>query len=276
MAGRAVAAFVCLLAVGCARLPDVPTANLHDATPRVVAPSGELSKSRREALLERQDKPDEPTLLARHLVTLRQISGAPLTSGNAARLLVDGPSNFAAIFRAIGAARDHVDIETYILEGDEFGEKLLALLAEKESQGVQVNLLYDALGSRDTPDEFIERLRAGGVNVCEFNPLLPSRGRMADPSQRDHRKQVIVDGRLAISGGINLSNAYSSGSGVGRSTEGWTPGAAGATPTSRCAVRRSPSTRSASSRAGRSRTARISRLAITSLRSPARATRWWA
>src|SRR5262245_38162465 len=84
----------------------------------------------------------------------------PLVPGNAARLLVDGPENYRETFAAIGAARDHVNIETYILEGDGVGEKLLALLVEKEAQGVQVNLLYDAVGSRDTPDVFMERMRA--------------------------------------------------------------------------------------------------------------------
>ena len=120
-----------------------------------------------------------------------------------------------------------MNVETYILEGDEVGEKLAAALLAKRSQGVQVNLLYDAVGSLGTSVAFFDRLRDGGVNVCEFNPLLPSRGRLADPNQRDHRKQVIVDGRVAISGGINFSSVYSSGSAIGRRrkpasvTSGW-------------------------------------------------------
>src|SRR5262245_1936553 len=217
MAQRAALAVVGLLGVACASLPELgrPQRSVHEAPPRVIAPQGELSPARRDALLERQDKPGKPTLLARHLIALHRITRTPLTSGNAARLLVDGPASYDAIFRAIRAARDHVNVETYILEGDELGEKLSALLVEKAAQGVAVNLLYDAVGSRDTPDEFLERMRAGGVSVCEFNPLLPSRGRIADPNQRDHRKQVIVDGRLAISGGINFSSVYSSGSGLG-------------------------------------------------------------
>jgi cardiolipin synthase A/B len=200
---------------------------LHADGPRVLTGSGELSKAKSEALLERQDNPGEPTLLERHLATMKRISAAPLVAGNTARLLVDGPASYRAIFDAIGAAREHVNIETYILEGDEIGEKLLALLIEKESQGVQVNLLYDGVGSFATSDEFLARLRDGGVNLCEFSPLLPSRGLIADPNQRDHRKQVIVDGRVAISGGINFSSVYSSGSGVGRRvkttsvTSGW-------------------------------------------------------
>ena len=220
MARPAAFLLACLLAVGCASLPELaaPRRNLHEP-PRVIAPHGELPPGRRDALLARQDKPGKPTLLGRHLIALHEITHTPLTSGNSARLLVDGPASYAAMFRAIRAARDHVNVETYILQGDELGEKLAALLLEKESQGVQVNLLYDAVGSRETPGAFIERMRAGGVNVCAFNPLLPSRGRIGDPNQRDHRKQLIVDGLTAISGGINISSVYSNGSGIGGDTK---------------------------------------------------------
>jgi len=204
--------------MACAGLPELgkPTPHLRPESPRVLGARGELSEARGEALLERQDRKDEPTLLDRHLATMQRISNTPLVAGNDARLLVDGPASYDVIFRAIGAARDHVNIETYILEGDEVGEKLSALLVEKQSQGVQVNLLYDAVGSIGTSAAFFDRLKAAGVQVCEFNPLLPARGRAGDPNQRDHRKQVVVDGRVAVSGGINFSSVYSSGSAVGR------------------------------------------------------------
>ena len=220
MFARSFAVLLYSLASGCLALPELggPIPHLRPESPRVVASKGVLSEARGEALLERQDKKREPTLLERHLANMQRISDTPLVAGNAARLLIDGPASYQAIFAAIGAARDHVNVETYILEGDEVGDKLSALLIEKQAQGVQVNLLYDAVGSIGTSAEFFDRLRAGGVQVCEFNPLLPSRGRLADPNQRDHRKQVVVDGRVAISGGINFSSVYSSGSAIGRRT----------------------------------------------------------
>ena len=218
---RAFSVLLLSLAIGCSAVPELggPSPYVRSESPRVVSSQGELSAARGEALLERQDKKREPTLLDRHLANMQRISDAPLVAGNAARLLIDGPASYQAIFSAIGAARDHVNIETYILEGDEVGEKLSALLIEKQAQGIQVNLLYDAVGSSGTSAEFFDRLRAGGVGVCEFNPFLPSRGRLADPNQRDHRKQVVVDGRVAISGGINFSSVYSSGSAIGRRTK---------------------------------------------------------
>jgi cardiolipin synthase len=115
-----------------------------------------------------------------------RISGAPPLAGNSARLLIDGPASYEVIFREIRAARDHVNVETYIFEADEVGQSLAALLIEKQTQGVQVNVLYDAVGSLGTPAEFFDRMRASGINVCAFNPLLPERGRSANPNQRDH------------------------------------------------------------------------------------------
>jgi len=196
-------------------------------SPRVETQSEQLTQAKGDALLERQDKPEEETLLDRHLANMQRISPAPLVAGNSARLLVDGPASYDAMFGAISAARDHVNIETFIFEADELGHALADLLIAKQSQGVQVNLLYDAVGSLATPAEFFDRLRDGGINVCEFNPLLPSRGKSANPNQRDHRKQVVVDGRIALSGGINISSVYSSGSAIGRRkkpasvTSGW-------------------------------------------------------
>jgi cardiolipin synthase len=201
-------ALACALASGCGSLPEL----------------GEIG---RPPPLEQQVGAGEATLLDRHLATMRRITDAPLVAGNSARLLVDGPASYEVTFRAIRAARDHVNVETYIFEADEVGQRLAALLIEKQQQGVQVNLLYDAVGSLGTPAEFFERMRASGINVCAFNPLLPERGRAANPNQRDHRKQVVVDGRVAVSGGINFSSVYSSGSSTGRSepppsaTSGW-------------------------------------------------------
>jgi cardiolipin synthase len=217
---RALAA-VLSAALGCTPVPELggTTPHLRPELPRVLTQGGVLSEARGEALIARQDQPHAPTLLDRHLATMQRISDTPLYAGNSARLLIDGPASYRAIFSAITSARDHVNVETYILEGDEVGESLAAALLAKQAQGVQVNLLYDAVGSLGTSSAFFERLRAGGIEVCAFNPLLPSRGRVGDPNQRDHRKQVIVDGRLAISGGINFSSVYSSGSAIGRGDE---------------------------------------------------------
>ena len=128
--------------------------------------------------------------------------------GNQGRLLVDGPRTHRAMFEAISSARDHINIHTYILDEGEVGERLATLLAEKVRQGVKVHLMYDSVGSIGTSKAFFERLRASGVRVCEFNPVK----RIDKVNNRNHRKITVVDGRSAFTGGINLSETYTSSS----------------------------------------------------------------
>jgi cardiolipin synthase len=114
---------------------------------------------------------------------------------------------------AIDAARDHINMECYILEDDEVGQRFAAALIAKRRQGVQVNLIHDSIGTLQTSAEFFQRLRDNGINVLEFNPVNPLAARAAwDVNQRDHRKMLVVDGRRAILGGINVSSVYSGGS----------------------------------------------------------------
>ena len=137
----------------------------------------------------------------------------PFTAGNNVRLLQDGEATYRAMFAAIGAATDHINLESYIIEDDEIGRKLADLLLDKRAQGVQVNLVYDSVGSMDTPKPYFERLAAGGVQVLEFNPINPAKAKRGwRVNNRDHRKLLVVDGRTAFVGGINFSRVHSGGS----------------------------------------------------------------
>jgi cardiolipin synthase len=75
---------------------------------------------------------------------------------------------------------------------------------------VRVRVLYDGVGSLTTPGEYFQRLRAAGIAVCAFNPVNP--GQLHNLNNRDHRKILVVDRRMAFTGGINISSVYSSGS----------------------------------------------------------------
>jgi cardiolipin synthase A/B len=112
------------------------------------------------------------------------------------------------MFDAMGGAKDHINLETYILDDAEPGEALARVLADKARHGIKVHLIYDSVGSIKTPAEYFRRLRAAGVAVCEFNPVK----RVAKMNNRDHRKILVVDGRIAFTGGINISETYSSSS----------------------------------------------------------------
>jgi cardiolipin synthase len=138
---------------------------------------------------------------------------APLVEGNEARILIDGPSTHDAMFAAMARARDHINLQTYILEDGDPGERLLAVLKDRVAAGVRAQILYDSIGSLATPREYFERLREAGVRLCEFNPV---RTRLDKVNNRDHRKILVVDGRVAFTGGINISSTYSSSSRAAR------------------------------------------------------------
>jgi cardiolipin synthase len=181
--------------------------------PRVYGANGELSPGRARQVLRRLEQESPGDLLARHLRATEGLVQAPLRVGNDVELLIDGPATHQAMYAAIEAARDTVNLETYILEYDAIGRAFADLLIRVRARGVHVNVLYDSVGSIGTPPEFFDRLRAHGVQVCEYNPVNPLRGHSGwRVNNRDHRKQLIVDGRTGFTGGINISAVYRSGS----------------------------------------------------------------
>jgi cardiolipin synthase len=205
-----------VLIAGCATLPDVHPwfESSGEKTPTVVGAHGPLNPAQTAAVLARlQAKDGVPDVFARHLAIEEEVAGEPLTVGNMANLLRDGPASYAAMFDSIARARDHVNVEFYIIEDDDVGRRFSDALLRKSAEGLSVNLMYDSVGCIGTPAEFFERLREGGVRVLEYNPVNPLKARRAwRVNNRDHRKVVITDGRVAYTGGINISHVYSSGS----------------------------------------------------------------
>jgi cardiolipin synthase len=142
---------------------------------------------------------------------VESVTESPLTKGNKVTLLADGQATYAAMFKAIQSAREHINLETFIYDDDDVGRKFADLLLQKQAEGVQVNLIFDSMGSFSTANAFFQRLRDGGIQVVEFNPVNPFKAHghwlLAHP---DHRKILVIDGKVAIAGGINISAVYSS------------------------------------------------------------------
>ncbi|MCL4183801.1 MAG: cardiolipin synthase B [Burkholderiaceae bacterium] len=180
----------------------------------VRGPDGPLAESLQRRAIERLASAAKGDLATYHLRVLAAVQGeVNLYPGNAARLLVDGPATFAAMKAAISGARHRVLIESYIIDDADVAREIGELLASKVAQGVPVALLYDALGSRTTDPAFFETLRARGIAVCAFNPVNPvQRPGYWGINHRNHRKVVVVDAATAFTGGINISQVYSSGS----------------------------------------------------------------
>jgi cardiolipin synthase len=211
---------VCVLGLlgttGCNSLPTiVPDLALPSGPPpQLKGPGGPLSVAQSKAILrDLANLRKDTDTFARHLAIEEAIVGSPLSTGNQVLLLQDGPTTYRAMYAAILAAQDHINMETYILDDDEVGQRFAQALIAKQRQGVQVNLIRDSVGTLDTPAAFFQQLTDNGVRVLEFNPINPLLTRKEwELNQRDHRKLLIVDGRTAFLGGINISGVYSGGS----------------------------------------------------------------
>lgn len=201
---------------GCDSLPTiVPDMSLRPAQAiQLENGRGPLTPQQSRDILARlQSRGEETNIFDRHLALEESIAGSPLMVGNRVILLQDGPATYQHMFAAIRNAKDHINMETYIIEDDEVGNRFAAELVAKRAQGVEVNLIYDSVGSLHTSKEFFKRLTDAGIKVLEFNPVNPLKTRKGwEVNLRDHRKLLIVDGRIAFIGGVNISSVYSGGS----------------------------------------------------------------
>lgn len=225
------AACCLLLAAGCATLPDTEFLTERYATQaaRFESARGPLSARRSAAIVaELKRRSGDLDILDRQIALEQEIVGSPLVVGNKVTLLQDGPATYRAMFAAVANAKDHINVESYIIDDDEVGRQFADLLVERQAQGVQVNLIYDSVGALRTPRSYFDRLTQAGVSVLEFNPVNPLAVKKPwKLNRRDHRKLLVVDGRTAFIGGINISSVYSTGSSVAGSrgpvdlTDGW-------------------------------------------------------
>lgn len=210
------AAVFALAMGGCKSLPHIvpDLAFRSSAGVRLAGARGPLSAVQSQAALQRLAAHGEPTsIFMRHLALEEEVAGSPLTTGNDVVLLKDGPATYRAMLEAIEAARDHIHLETYIFDDDAVGHRFANALLRQRERGVAVHVIRDSVGTLSTPQAFFQRLTDGGVQVLDFNPVNPAQARGEWLlNERNHRKLLIVDGRVAFLGGINISSVYSGGS----------------------------------------------------------------
>ena len=140
----------------------------------------------------------------------RRAAGMPFLAGNTAELLVDGDATFESIFEGIAAAKTYIFVQFYILRADALGQRLAAALVERARAGVAIYLLYDDVGSGGLSNAYKEQLRAEGIQIYGFNhrhKFLRLFGPMRI-NYRNHRKSVVVDGKVAWTGGANIGVEY--------------------------------------------------------------------
>jgi cardiolipin synthase len=155
----------------------------------------------------------DDTAVLRLVDSIRSYSSAPLTTGNRVSVLIDGPQTYSALQEALRAARRTIHIETFIYGAGDVGQRFADLLAQKRQEGLEVRVLYDSLGSRDTPREFFDQLRQKEIEVREFRPWsVVKTPDVWNLHNRDHRKIIVVDGNVGFTGGINIDSTYSNAS----------------------------------------------------------------
>jgi cardiolipin synthase len=140
---------------------------------------------------------------------LWRIAAADVSSGNHVRLLRDGPATFTAMIKLIDDATTSVALESYIFRSDEVGQAVGDALIRAARRGVRVRLLRDAIGGRGVSGAFLRDLAGAGIDIAVFNPLgfRPWLGVVP----RDHRKLLVVDATIGITGGFGVGREWTTG-----------------------------------------------------------------
>jgi cardiolipin synthase len=136
-----------------------------------------------------------------------RLGAFPVSRGNEVTFYTETKTAFDEMFEAMEAAQHHIHVESYIVQSDKTGGRLLELLARKAKAGVAVRLLYDAVGSFFLRRRLIKPLCKVGGHCRAFLSVDPFRRRF-QMNMRNHRKIIIVDGRIGFTGGINIGDEY--------------------------------------------------------------------
>ena len=142
---------------------------------------------------------------------LWRVAAADVSSGNRVRLLHDGPQTFDEMLELIHNAKQSVALESYILRSDEVGERFSDALTAATKRGVAVRMITDWVGARGTTSRFYSTLRKAGVDIRVFNT--PGMRSWLGLIPRDHRKLLVVDEAIGVTGGVGIGREWLQGVG---------------------------------------------------------------
>ena len=134
------------------------------------------------------------------------LTGAPVSHGNDAEILINGDEIFPAYIGAIRDAEETVNLTTYAYWRGEIATEVADTLCEKASAGVECNVIVDAVGAAQMDRKLVSKMRDAGVHVCFFRPPKPYAVRRLQ--YRNHRKLLIVDGTTGFTGGVGIAEEW--------------------------------------------------------------------
>lgn len=121
-------------------------------------------------------------------------------------IFTDGADKYNSLIKDIESAKDTINILYFIIRNDEIGKRIVSLLTKKAEAGVEVRILYDQVGSILTPFKMFKELIQAGGKVCKFFPV--TLGHHISLNYRNHRKIVVIDGKIGYVGGMNIGDEY--------------------------------------------------------------------
>lgn len=136
-----------------------------------------------------------------------ETSDAMLTADNDVSVFVDGNEKFDALIEDLKKAEHFIHMQYYIIKNDVLFSRIKDILAEKAAQGVEVRVLFDAMGCRSVKHKFWKTLNAAGIRTAEFFPAILGRFQLRI-NYRNHRKIVVIDNKVAYVGGFNVGKEY--------------------------------------------------------------------
>jgi cardiolipin synthase len=149
-----------------------------------------------------------PPVYGRLVELMRRTARTPLFCRNSLEILQNGPETYPRLIEDMKAAKHSIHMEYYEWSSDEFTEGIKQILLSKVQEGVEVRLLYDPIGSFFMLNQsYVREMNAGGVKMVPYSPVY----RLHTISYRNHRKIVVIDGKIGYTGGLNMAQTYLKG-----------------------------------------------------------------
>lgn len=176
-----------------------------------------ISRRNRRKLkkLENISRPDSPRArrspAVEQAITLAaSLQSSPFYEGNSVELFNNGADKFESLLKDISGAREFINLEYYIIADDRIGRRVADALVERARAGVKIRLIYDSVGSFKVGRKYLRRLKEAGVEAYPFfEVVFPPFGTRVN--WRNHRKIVVIDGKIGYIGGMNIADRYVDG-----------------------------------------------------------------